>query len=118
METIRELRKKKGLTQQQLADLIGISNVSLSNYERGTQMPDLVTLANIAKELDTTTDLLLGLASEIPESEKPRTIEARILAEGIDRLPKEQREQALDVMRAVFASHADYFKKGKEEDDT
>ena len=117
MEIIRELRKERGMTQQQLAEKVGISNVSLSNYERGTQLPDLVTLSKIAIELEVSTDILLGLSEEIPENEKPKTIEAKILAEGIDRLPKEQREQALEVMKAVFASHADYFTmKGTEKE--
>lgn len=112
MEIIRELRKKKGLTQQQLAEKVGISNVSLSNYERGAQMPDLNTLARIAVELDVSTDILLGISDEITESEMPRTDEARILAKGIDKLPKEQREQALSVVRAMFAKYEDYFEKG------
>jgi hypothetical protein len=33
-------------------------------------------------------------------------------------MPKEQREQALNVMKAVFAKYADYFEKGNEENDT
>lgn len=111
MEIIRELRKKKGLTQVELAEKVGISNVSLSNYERGTQMPDLITLAKIAVELDVSTDVLLGIQEEITENEMPRTDEARILAKGIDKLPKEQREQALSVIRAMFAKYEDYFEK-------
>lgn len=111
MEIIRELRKEKGLTQQQLADRVGISNVSLSNYERGTQMPDLNTLARIAVELDVSTDILLGISEEVPESEMPRTEEAKILAKGIDKLSKEQREQALSVIKAMFAKYEDYFER-------
>ena len=111
MEIIRELRKKKGLTQVELAEKVGISNVSLSNYERGAQMPDLITLAKIAVELDVSTDVLLGIQEEITENEMPRTDEARILAKGIDKLPKEQREQALSVIRAMFAKYEDYFEK-------
>ena len=49
---------------------------------------------------------------------QPKTAEARILAKGVDRLPQEQREQALTVFRAVFANHADYFEKGTDSDDT
>ena len=39
------------------------------------------------------------------------TVEARILAKGIDKLPPEQREQALNVIRAMFVKYADYFEK-------
>ena len=116
MLIIRDLRKQKGLTQQQLADKVGISNVSLSNYERGTQMPDLITLSKIAVELDVSTDKLLGLIEEVPENEMPRTEEARILAKGIDKLPKEQREQALSVIKAMFAKYEDYFERENADD--
>ena len=44
---------------------------------------------------------------------QPRTAEARILAKGVDQLEPEQREQALAVVRAMFAQHSDYFEKGK-----
>ena len=74
-------------------------------------MPDLITLARIAVELDVSTDILLGIQEEITENEIPRTDEARILAKGIDKLPKEQREQALSVVRAMFAKYEDYFEK-------
>ena len=110
MEIIRELRKQKGMTQQQLADKVGISNVSLSNYERGAQMPDLITLSKIAIELDVSTDILLGIQEEISENDVPRTDEARILAKGIDKLPKEQREQILAVFRAMYPN---LFNEGK-----
>ena len=37
---------------------------------------------------------------------QPKTSEAKILAAGIDKLPKEQREMALNVMKAMFAKYA------------
>ena len=46
----------------------------------------------------------------------PHTEEARILAKGIDQLPKEQREQALSVIRAMFVKYADYFEKENADD--
>ncbi len=42
-------------------------------------------------------------------AKKLKTDEARILAKGVDRLPKSQREQALNVVRAMFSQYADYF---------
>lgn len=118
MEKLRELRKARGLTQQQLADKVGILNVSLSNYERGTQMPDILTLTRIANVLGVSTDTLLGL-NDVDEDENiPQTLEARILAKGIDKLPKQQREQALNVVKAMFMQYQDYFEKGSTTDDT
>ena len=51
-----------------------------------------------------------------PPDAAPQTEEARILAKGIDKLPKEQREQALAMFRVMFApQYADLFNKGEEE---
>ena len=115
MIKLRELRKKRGLTQQQLADMVGVLNVSLSNYERGTQMPDITTLTKIANALGVSTDTLLGL-NDPDESNVPQTLEARILATGIDKLPKQQREQALNVVKAMFLQYSDLFEKGDVDD--
>ena len=46
----------------------------------------------------------------------PQTEEARILAKGIDQLPKEQREQALSVVRAMFEKYAKFFEKENADD--
>lgn len=39
-ETIRNARKALGLTQRQLADSLGVSNTSVSNWEKGLSRPD------------------------------------------------------------------------------
>lgn len=43
-----ELRKSSGLTQQELADRLGISRSAIGNYEKGIREPDLETLEKIA----------------------------------------------------------------------
>lgn len=118
MLRLRELRKQRGMTQQQLADKVGILNVSLSNYERGTQMPDIFTLTKLANALGVSTDTLLGLNDPVDEASSPKTLEARILSAGIDKLPQPQREQALNVVKAMFLQYADLFEERKEDDDT
>ncbi|MGN0638531.1 MAG: helix-turn-helix domain-containing protein [Huintestinicola sp.] len=45
---LRELRKEKGLTQEQLAELTGVSNRSVSRWETGTNLPDLDILIQLA----------------------------------------------------------------------
>ena len=115
MLKIRDFRKARGLTQQQLADMVGVSNVSLSNYERGAQMPDILTISKIANALGVSTDTLIGSNNDF-NNEQPRTLEARILATGIDRLPKAQREQALYVVKAMFMQYPELFERGNEDD--
>ena len=45
---LKELRKEKGLTQEQLAEKLNVSNRSISRYETGNNMPDISLLIEIA----------------------------------------------------------------------
>ena len=56
---IKELRISKGLTQEQLAELFGVSNRSVSRWETGANMPDLALLIEIAKYFDVSIDEIL-----------------------------------------------------------
>ena len=58
---IKELRTERGLSQKQLADKIGVAANTVSQYENGQSKTSIDILANLAVELDTTTDFLLGL---------------------------------------------------------
>ncbi len=60
-EKIRELRTECGLSQKQLAAKIGVATNTVSQYESGKSKTSIDVLANLAVELDTTTDFLLGL---------------------------------------------------------
>lgn len=71
-----------------------------------------------AKVLNTTPGYLMGVDNESQDYlvNVPHTEEARILAKGIDQLPKEQREQALSVVRAMFEKYAKFFEKENADD--
>ena len=65
---IQERRKIKKLTQEELAEKLGVNNRSISRWENGKCMPDLSILKDLSKELDITiNDLLNG---EIVDKEK------------------------------------------------
>lgn len=55
-----QLRKIRGLTQQQIADEIGVNRGSYSNWEKGKREPNFETLLKLASILNTTTSYLLG----------------------------------------------------------
>jgi 2-polyprenyl-3-methyl-5-hydroxy-6-metoxy-1,4-benzoquinol methylase/DNA-binding XRE family transcriptional regulator len=58
---ISVLRKKKGITQQELADVLGVSFQTISKWENGVTMPDISILPELVAYFDVTTDELLGL---------------------------------------------------------
>ena len=67
-ENIRNFRKKNDLTQEALADRLGVAYQSISRWENGTTYPDLELIPSIAEELSVTVDELLGM----PQIEKEK----------------------------------------------
>ena len=61
---IKDMRLEKGMSQQELGDLIGVTKVSVCGYENGTRTPSLETFCILADIFETTTDYLLG--REVP----------------------------------------------------
>ena len=116
-ERIREVRKARGLNQDQLAELASLNRVTVAKYESGRIEPGAQALARIADALDVSVDALLGRTEEIPIIERPKTVKARIVSGGMDKLPKEQREQLLRLIRAMYENHPELFEKKENEDD-
>lgn len=58
---LRQLRKDRKLTQQQLAELIGVKNSVISFYEVGERTPSPDVLRKLALALHVSTDFLLGI---------------------------------------------------------
>lgn len=61
-ENLAYLRKKRGLRQLQLAQLVGVQPTTLSNYEKGVSNPDFETLGRIMEVLDVSADDLVYLS--------------------------------------------------------
>lgn len=62
-EQIAFLRKQKGLTQEELAQALGVTNQAVSKWESGACCPDIQLLPELAKLFEVTVDELLGCAS-------------------------------------------------------
>lgn len=60
-DRLAELRKKRGLTQQQIADELSVNRVTYTNWEKGNREPSLENVVKLANILDVTTDYLLGM---------------------------------------------------------
>lgn len=61
---LREIRKKKDLTQQELAEKINKDRCTISNYEIGDSKPTIYVLSDLATALGVSTDYLLGRVEE------------------------------------------------------
>lgn len=72
-DRIYELRKKKGISQEELADKIGVSRQAISKWESEQSTPDMDKIIFMSEFFDVSTDYLLkGLESPSQMSEKSR----------------------------------------------
>ena len=56
---IYEVRKAKGMSQEKLAELVGVSRQSISKWESGETIPELERLVELSRIFEVTTDYLL-----------------------------------------------------------
>lgn len=57
---VKSARVNSGMSQQDLADKLGITKQSISQYERGVRTPDVETLVALGDVLNLSTDYLTG----------------------------------------------------------
>lgn len=89
-ENLKTLRKSKGLTQVQFAEIFNISSGTIAMWETNKRVPDTSMLIKIAEFFNVTVDYLLG-KSEVPMSNSNNQLEDVYLSlaktaqdEGID----------------------------------
>lgn len=63
-KNIAEFRKRKGFTQEELGQKLGVTNQAVSKWESETSMPDVMMLPRIAEALDVTLDDLFSEQAE------------------------------------------------------
>lgn len=60
---LKELRERKGLTQEDLAQKLNLTQSTIAYYEGGKKLPTVDTLISLAKFFHVSTDFLLGLCN-------------------------------------------------------
>jgi transcriptional regulator with XRE-family HTH domain len=67
---LKQLRKKRKLTMQEVADYIGVAKSTYAGYESGYRQPTIESIQSISRKLRTSADYLLGLTDlEEPPAE-------------------------------------------------
>ena len=126
MNIVKELRKKKGIQQKELALEIGVSRPTVSEWESNKKDPSGERLHRLAEFFGVDELVILGRGQTglfVPEDPKvigksetdqiierllkqleaqPKTAEARIVSGGMDKLPKDQREKVLKIFCALY----------------
>ena len=79
-ERIKQLRKKKGISQSELAEVIGVKNNTVSTWERGTRKPDFEALNLLSDYFEVSFEYILGSGDKEEARVKPTQDELDQLA--------------------------------------
>ncbi|MFV0462663.1 MAG: helix-turn-helix domain-containing protein [Nostocoides sp.] len=94
-------RKTAGLTQQVLADRVGIHVSQLRRYEAGTNQPTLEVLRALAVALSVTTDSLVFGDTE----RGPRSENLRLRMEALDHLEPDEQALVIAMIEGALLRH-------------
>ena len=84
---LQERRRLLGLTQEEVAEYLGVTTPAVNKWEKGSTCPDISLLAPLARLLKTDLNTLLGFYEEITEQELIsicKAIREAVLANGLD----------------------------------
>ncbi len=100
---LAQLRKEKGITQGELAEILGLSQPMVSDYERGELRLHGELIIEIAKILGTSADELLGIKTDNKKNgaSKNRRLSRRLQA--IDQLPKRDQDALFRTIDAFIS---------------
>lgn len=91
---IKDMRKEKGFTQEQLAETLGVSNRSISRWENGANMPDFDIVIHLAKFFNVSIEELL-------DGEKKEDIVNKEKEEAMLKVSDYENEVKLKMSRRV-----------------
>ena len=93
-QKIKDLRKKADLTQDRLADYLGVTAQAVSKWEVGSASPDLSLIAPLCRVFGVSADELLGIGptAELPAAEEPDSAKRKILITACYILEAERNE--------------------------
>jgi len=92
---LKELREEKGLTQQELAKIMNLSQQTIGHYEVGRAKPDVDTLNRLANFFGTTVDYLLGrtdVRNPNNKSDEDFPEDVKVLMRSVSKLTDKQKE--------------------------
>ncbi len=101
-EILKDLRRKNDITQEELADILGVTSQSVSRWEKGACYPDMELLPAIAYYFNVTVDDLLGM-NEIRSRERLNAI----FTEALNLERESKYEDAVGVFRAALKNFPD-----------
>ena len=95
-EKLKKIRKSKRITQDEIADFLGVKRQTYSAYERRVSIPDSLTLKKLADYFEVTTDYFFTSSDARPESAQTEQEKRMLmLARRAEKIPPGQRDRLL-----------------------
>lgn len=101
-QRVAERRKAQDLTQQQLAERLGISQQTLAHYEVGRLRIAVAMLSTLAKELDVAVEDLLGEPTKQGKHKRGPTPKLQQQLEQISQLPRAKQRFVIEMLDTVL----------------
>jgi transcriptional regulator with XRE-family HTH domain len=99
-QRLSSLRKERKLTQQALADTVGLGITQMKRYEAGTSQPTLEVIRKLSQALRVSADeLLFGKAERGPDED------LRLQFEAISRFNEEEKKVVRSVLEGLLLTH-------------
>lgn len=100
-QRLAAVRKQRGMTQQTLADQVGIHVTQIRRYEAGTSQPTLEVLRALAIALSVSTDALV-----FNEDERgPADEQLRLHLEALNQLDDDEKTTVINLIESVLLRH-------------
>lgn len=97
-ENLIELRTAANLTQQKLADILGLKDSTIVGYEKGRIKPSLDVIEKLADLFGVSIDFLLGRTQE----KENQLDEMQVIMNIYNSLPEEKRKRMLRYMKVIL----------------
>jgi len=99
-ERLARLRKEKGLTQQALADMTGISLIQIHRYENGGSQPSLEALRKLATGLSVSADTLV-----FEDTERGPDEELKLQFEAVSQFDPDEKHIVKVLLDSLILKH-------------
>lgn len=93
---IRDARIRKGWTQEQFAEKLGLSTSYIGLIERGNKLPKFETFIKIINQLDVSADVILSGVTNVGY-----TIRTSEYLDKISELPKSEQKRIFDILEIL-----------------
>jgi len=101
MNRIKLLRKKKGMSQEELAGALNIHQTAVSQWETGKTSPDMSVIPALSEFFNVTSDYLLGISLHKKEP-TPRDGMAQEILDMLEKVPDEKLPKFMTLLQTAI----------------